>query len=434
MAADLNACELAVCEVAYMPADLPMLSCGTALMRSTVGSMLVLCSPSQLLVLVLDHLLDPVPHGLQLRPLELPRAASASFVGIDATPDGALLAIALSSSHPSDRHEVVLMDAPLEAWDVLRIAPRSTLQLTFAPLAVRWLGRRMLAITDASCGRVNIFSVPDDSSAIIELAEEQSSAALGGLSPSLPSPVLALAEWSSAGTGWSARMLGCEDGTLELSIGHAGGVTRQSVRVERSLNAAFFFAADRAAADGATTPTPLLHLFVGSVLGGACIYTDVLVRALRAPVRALADDQSVLCSSAWGARPATLLVGTWGRMLHCMRLAPARGGRAESALDGSPAGWRCVPLWSKELPHAPYAIRPFDVSGDGLDELVVRTLGGVHVLQEDLPSVCAELELGLERLVDEAAPGGQGRAARSGACAELRERLTAVRHGPEPRT
>jgi len=121
------------------------------------------------------------------------------------------------------------------------------------------------------------------------------------------------------------------------------------------------------------------------------LLADVLSRGLHAPVRALHDEESVLCGAAWRSQPGAFFVGTWGRVLHCIRVE-----------CGSADSWRCATVWRTELPHAVFSVDQLDVTNDGLDELLVRTLEGLHVLQEDLPGVCAELEVGLARLLVEA--------------------------------
>lgn len=433
-------------ELMYLPLQSAMLARGSALVDSLGGSTLVLCSPAQLLVLALDR---AAPQRSCIQPLEILRSSTTSralgIVGIDTLHDAALLAIALSSQLGAEQegHELVVASVPPEAATAdahVRIEAR-TLQLNFAPLIVQWLRYAespTLVVSDANGGQLHVYAVrPKHVLAITELTDELSAVALAGLSLSLPSPTLALAEWSCGRTGWSARMLGCEDGTLEIAIGApasssgcGGALTRQRIRVERALNVAFFFAADGASVESAAANVPVVHLFVGSVLCGACVYTDVLSHALHAPVRVLPDSESVLCGAVWAARPNTILVGTWSRMLHCFRLEPASTLPAE--------GWQCTPVWCRELSHAVYAIHPFDLTNDGLDELVVRTLEGIHVLQEDLSAVCAELDLGLAILADgrllesgvEAAGAEHATAARSvrtGALAELRERVAAAR-------
>ncbi|KAG8470610.1 hypothetical protein KFE25_009031 [Diacronema lutheri] len=404
-------------ELAYLPVPTTMLARGTALMRTSEGSTLLLCSQTQVHVLMLDR---AVPHRSRVQPLGIAGASGApGIVGVDAArmAHTTLLALALSlhldaeqppPSHGQDGHAIVIATVPPDAAgsDASAWVDAETKPLGFAPLLVRWLRfaeSPTLAVSDANSGRLHVYSVHAFTLATTKLDDAESSSALGGLSVSLPSPVLSLAEWTCTRTGWSAHALGCEDGTLEFvataappasAAGDAPAepprVTRQRIRVERALNVTAFFAGGEHAAESVTR-APVLHLLVGSVLCGACVYADVLSRGLHAPVRALHDEESVLCGAAWRSQPGAFFVGTWGRVLHCIRVE-----------CGSADSWRCATVWRTELPHAVFSVDQLDVTNDGLDELLVRTLEGLHVLQEDLPGVCAELEVGLARLLVEA--------------------------------
>mmetsp|Transcript_34262 Transcript_34262/g.85335 ORF Transcript_34262/g.85335 Transcript_34262/m.85335 type:complete len:430 (+) Transcript_34262:3-1292(+) len=423
-----------------------MLARGTTVLRSASSHTLALCLQAQVLLLELDR--------AHLRPLEVLRrtsnanargAASPSLevVGIDALwhPDAGLNLVAIARSSASDNlHEIVIayVSAGAATAEADGKVQTATLALDFPPLIAQWLrlaDTPTLAVSDAESGRLHVFTLPqaaappaDTSPVLVELEDTQSSDALGGLARRFQAPVLALAEWRCPHSGCSARVAASEDGTVELLAqkGWGEAPARQWVRVERPVNVAFFFEDSLAAASPGEPP--VVHLFAGSVLCGACFFADVLRNGLRAPVLALPDSVSVLCGSPWRAQPSTLLVGTWCRTLYCLQL--------RCVGEGASREWSCRLVWSRELPHALYGIDMIDATCDGLDEIVVRTLQGLHVLQEELAGVCAELRVGLAELLrqcdDEASPsagGAGGRDAlsralsRTGAIAELQVRL-----------
>jgi hypothetical protein len=459
-----------------------------ASVRGSSGDVLALASKSQVLLAVFDRAaplqmrFEPVrvsgrngfAGDLEVSCIDLARVGALAATGAT----GSLLAALTSAQLPPDAaqlggagrsvHQLALVTVPARfaAGDVLGLEAR-TFALDFVPLLIQWLQptaeEPMLAASESAAGRLRVFAArlaPPLAAApagglapreLVELDATRASMALGGLPLEFPSPVLALAEWTCARTGWRARVAGCEDGTLELVATAPGAerprLLRHRIRVERPINVACLFGGAGAlsavappplAGDAAAAPgdAPTLHLLVGSALCGACVYADVLRSGLGAPVRALPNAESVLCAAPWRAHPNALLIGTWSRTLHCLRLERSSGARPD-------AGWRCAPVWSRELPHALYGIELLDLTHDGLDEVVVRTLQGVHVLQEDLPRVCAELEVGLRALLSgppdaraRAVDGGEedgdlgvlmGALARGRAIEALQERLRALR-------
>jgi hypothetical protein len=455
--------------------------------RGLSGDVLALASQSQVLLAAFDR---AAPLQMRFEPVNLSSGKGFSgdlevscidIVRLRASgptdTSASLLAALTSAQVPTDAAKLgvagrsvyqvalVALPAALAAGDVLGLEVR-TYALDFTPLIVQWLHSTteepMLAVSESAGGRVRVYaaqsvahgaaqaagSAPRE---LVELDATCASMALTGLPLVFPSPVLALAEWTCARTGWTARVAGCEDGTLELVATPPGAERTRlfhRIRVERPINVACLFGGTDAsldvaplqAADGSAAPgdAPTLHLLIGSVLCGACVYADVLRSGLSTPVRALPNAESVLCAAPWRSHPHALLIGTWSRTLHCLQLVRERA----SASATSP-GWQCVPVWSRELPHALYGIQLLDLTHDGVDEVVVRTLQGVHVLQEDLPRVCGELEVGLGELLkllpDAAARAGDVEnedgdlevlmSALSRGCAieALRERLRALR-------
>jgi hypothetical protein len=460
-------------ELLYIPVPMGMKARGMATLPSSAGCTVALASYSQVLVLALNRArlersgLERIANifpAAQGRPeiscidtrVAPPRSSEEPEVLIAVSlasepfadceqgarqPPSTTVTIALLPSGPPPSGPLVARDAESHA-------------LGFVPLVVQWLhgtDRPALAVSDADTGRLRVLSVArreespakptggsggsdslDGRMCVEELDDGQSAAALRGLSRLFPSSVLALAEWTCPHTARSARVACCEDGTIELALLGARddnrGTALERIRVERAINVARFFGDSRGSHPGPSElgEPPVVHLFVGSVLCGACVYVDVLRNGLHAPVRALSDAESVLCCSVWRAHRNALLVGTWARILYCLELVRAPG--------AAPTGWLCGLAWSLQLPHAVYAVEASDVTNDGVEEIVVRTLQGIHVLQEELSGVCVEVEAGLNELFSatparlRACAGGEDDELRRllrrrGALADLQQRL-----------
>ena len=54
--------------------------------------------------------------------------------------------------------------------------------------------------------------------------------------------------------------------------------------------------------------------------------------------------------------------------------------------------------WSREFAHPIYALECGDFNQDGVDELVVNTLHGVHILQPDLEAAADKVMLSVAKL------------------------------------
>ncbi|XP_053825512.1 LOW QUALITY PROTEIN: KICSTOR complex protein kaptin, partial [Vidua macroura] len=68
---------------------------------------------------------------------------------------------------------------------------------------------------------------------------------------------------------------------------------------------------------------------------------------------------------------AEILLGTYGQELLCYKYSGA---------DSGDFG-QFRPLWARRFPSPLLALEPLDLTGDGLQELAVVCLGGLHVLQ-----------------------------------------------------
>ncbi|XP_064557090.1 KICSTOR complex protein kaptin, partial [Zonotrichia leucophrys gambelii] len=108
---------------------------------------------------------------------------------------------------------------------------------------------------------------------------------------------------------------------------------------------------------------------------------------------------------------AEILLGTYGQELLCYKYF------------GSDSGGfgQFRPLWWRRFPSPLLALEPLDLTGDGLWELAVVCLGGLHVLQHSLEPTARLLRERLRREVQQ--KRGQNRQNRE-KTAENREKTT----------
>lgn len=116
-------------------------------------------------------------------------------------------------------------------------------------------------------------------------------------------------------------------------------------------------------------------VLVASMLEPAVVYRDLLRRGLEDQLLLPGSDQfdSVLCGLVTDVdldgRPE-VLVATYGQELLCYKYC------------GLEAGFRL--LWQRSFPSPLLAMAHVDLTGDGLQELAVVSLKGVHILQHSL--------------------------------------------------
>ncbi|XP_005219368.1 KICSTOR complex protein kaptin isoform X1 [Bos indicus] len=122
-------------------------------------------------------------------------------------------------------------------------------------------------------------------------------------------------------------------------------------------------------------------VLVASMLEPAVVYRDLLSRGLEDQLLLPGSDQfdSVLCGLVTDidldGRPE-VLVATYGQELLCYKYCgPGRG------LPGDQHGFRL--LWRRGFSSPLLAMAHVDLTGDGLRELAVVSLKGVHILQPD---------------------------------------------------
>ncbi|MBV95057.1 Sodium/calcium exchanger 2, partial [Eschrichtius robustus] len=121
-------------------------------------------------------------------------------------------------------------------------------------------------------------------------------------------------------------------------------------------------------------------VLVASMLEPAVVYRDLLSRGLEDQLLLPGSDQfdSVLCGLVTDidldGRPE-VLVATYGQELLCYKYcSPERG------LPGAQRGFRL--LWQRSFSSPLLAMAHVDLTGDGLRELAVVSLKGVHILQQ----------------------------------------------------
>uniref|UniRef100_F6SRD7 Kaptin, actin binding protein n=1 Tax=Ornithorhynchus anatinus TaxID=9258 RepID=F6SRD7_ORNAN len=149
---------------------------------------------------------------------------------------------------------------------------------------------------------------------------------------------------------------------------------------------------DQASRDAAEEPRPPgeYSVLVASMIELSVVYRNVLRKGLGDQVLLPDSDQfdSVLCGLVtdvdFDGRPEILL-GTYGQELLCYK---------EPEGPGDPAGGFRL-LWRRSFPSPLLAMEHLDLTGDGLRELAVVSLKGLHILQHSLTQTAARI---LQRL------------------------------------
>ncbi|XP_033079718.1 KICSTOR complex protein kaptin isoform X2 [Trachypithecus francoisi] len=207
----------------------------------------------------------------------------------------------------------------------------------------------------------------------------------------LTSSVLWLDVHNLPGTSRRLSALGCQSGYVRVA--HVDQQSRETK--------------DRPAQDE-------YSVLVASMLEPAVVYRDLLHRGLEDQLLLPGSDQfdSVLCGLVTDVdldgRPE-VLVATYGQELLCYKYQGP-----ESGLPEAQHGFRL--LWQRAFSSPLLAMAHVDLTGDGLQELAVVSLKGVHILQHSLIQA-SELVLTrlrhqveqrrrrLQELVDEAGAG-----------------------------
>ncbi|XP_074387952.1 KICSTOR complex protein kaptin-like, partial [Zonotrichia albicollis] len=148
--------------------------------------------------------------------------------------------------------------------------------------------------------------------------------------------------------------------------------------------------------EGHEDPEDSWSLLVSSTLEAAVVYRKLLKRGLAEPLvlPGSRGSDAVVCAKVTDVDfdgAAEILLGTYGQELLCYKYF------------GSDSGGfgQFRPLWWRRFPSPLLALEPLDLTGDGLWELAVVCLGGLHVLQHSLEPTARLLRERLRREVQQ---------------------------------
>lgn len=212
----------------------------------------------------------------------------------------------------------------------------------------------------------------------------------------LPSNVLWLDVLRIPG-GRRLTAFGCQNGCVGLAlVDQTGPEILQSWRVQqdspistvilfplRSYSEPHHTKLDGVEADG-------YNLLVTSTVEMAVVYRDVHEHGVSRPTCLLESDQydAVLCALVMDVDfdgQKEVLLGTYGQELLCYKFQqPMRGAAGQFQLQ-----------WRRSFKSPLLSIIYLDLTGDGLKELAILTLKGLHILQHSLISTA---DLILQRL------------------------------------
>uniref|UniRef100_A0A3B5AP41 Kaptin, actin binding protein n=1 Tax=Stegastes partitus TaxID=144197 RepID=A0A3B5AP41_9TELE len=192
----------------------------------------------------------------------------------------------------------------------------------------------------------------------------------------LPSNVLWLDMLSIAG-GRRLSAFGCQNGCLGLALVNQTG-PGEGLQTHNNDSERFSVEAEG------------YNLLVTSTIEMAVIYRDVQERGLSWSTCLSESDQwdAVLCALVIDLDfdgQKEVLLGTYGQELLCYKFQPA-GSRRDGQFQLQ---------WRRSFKSPLLSIIYLDLTGDGLRELAVLTLKGLHILQHSLTSTA---HLVLERL------------------------------------
>ncbi|XP_071316815.1 KICSTOR complex protein kaptin [Trachinotus anak] len=207
----------------------------------------------------------------------------------------------------------------------------------------------------------------------------------------LPSNVLWLDMLTLAG-GRRISAFGCQSGCVGLAlVNQTGPEVLQSWRVQFdspiSTVLLFPLSCQTEPSGDASVETKSYNLLVTSAIEMAVVYRDVQECGLSRSVCLSESDQwdAVLCALVIDLDfdgQKEVLLGTYGQELLCYKFHLTGGGQFQLQ-------------WRRSFKSPLLSIIYLDLTGDGLRELAVLTLKGLHILQHSLTSTA---DVVLERL------------------------------------
>ncbi|XP_042201355.1 KICSTOR complex protein kaptin [Callorhinchus milii] len=239
----------------------------------------------------------------------------------------------------------------------------------------------------------------------------------------LPSHVLWLDVVNIAGSSQPRRLTayGCQSGLV--SVSHVNQDTKEilqswSIQQDGPISTVLLFTLSSSGRDTRSPPAPRpstvswkdevgkcledYSLLVTSTIELSVVYRDVLKHGLADQWILPESDQfdSVLCALVTDVDfdgVKEILLGTYGQELLCYKHWASEGLGAEAGEWGTqpePRGQYQL-LWKRSFQSPLLSLDYADLTGDGLCELIVVSLRGLHILQH---SVCQTAELVMERL------------------------------------
>ncbi|RGB35436.1 hypothetical protein C1646_699671 [Rhizophagus diaphanus] len=180
--------------------------------------------------------------------------------------------------------------------------------------------------------------------------------------------------------------VGCQNGMLHISVLKRNDSNEEFVQ-EQSSVALFSPITSISIFTSSTSKDKQeeIHMLVTCAVEQAIIYCYVDKEILKSPIylRECSQHDSVLCSHImdidWDGKNE-ILIGTYGRELLIYKQNVNSQGMITYQL-----------LWQRSFTHPIYRITSLDLNEDGIEELIVATQHGVHILQPNLSKAKEQL-------------------------------------------
>nr|XP_003464748.1 KICSTOR complex protein kaptin [Cavia porcellus] len=231
----------------------------------------------------------------------------------------------------------------------------------------------------------------------------------------LSSSVLWLDVCNLPGSSHRLSALGCQNGYIRVA--HVDQQSREVLQTWTVLQDGpisrvilFKLAAPEQAEDRPQQEE--YSVLVASMVEPAVVYRDLLNQGLENQLLLPGSDQfdSILCGLVTDVDldgQPEVLVATYGQELLCYKYCSLEPGRPEAE-----HGFRL--LWQRSFSSPLLAMAHVDLTGDGLQELAVVSLKGVHILQHSLIQASELVLTRLQRQVERKKRQPQGPGDRAG--------------------